>query len=520
MAEVGDPVPALPFAVFEDRSAPGSEIGLNPPTYVSSPPGANAKAQYSKAEAGGTSEPEEQGPRRQPEVSNALPTLAGTVMMLRSHQPSPPQTPLSGAGSTPKRITGPSDQLLSDDLMSPPSPRSMQILGKSRGLKRDRLDSSQPIPPAKKPGSNTKSAMKAKPQKAKASVASLALLTSAPQPTQPAGSNWWAQGSLGQPMQDQSAWLPAKQVSMQQNYSQWTAAPQARMDHMQPPGHNIASWLPAFASNPTRSLRTHPQGQGKQMQNDPNTWAPAYEQQQSDAWPPAPSMSQRGIMPATEAMQQPPQSFASQQPDIRAQQHPQPGHFTGRSLGMHMHDLVDEVLAHDIPACWTNGSAQHKHNRRAHSPAAWADGHNHEPPGQTHMLHEQPRVNGQPGHMYLQNEQLRQGHLQSGNSWPAPAGGHILAAQPAGKAQRPKKNARKKAQRLAQPANVSGSLSNGCAVCCTLAILSSIASEVRCVRMLPILACISLPSLCTLVYAQGSWIRAGLLMMPVNLSSI
>ena len=205
---------ALPLAVFEDRNVPAAQAnGAIAAMTISSPArGEKRKADLAPIFASGAGV---QQRRMQPEAPHSL---AGSVMLVRSREHITSQLPPSYPASTAKHATDrPEELVLPADILSPPSPRSMQILGKSRGLKRDRLDSTQPTPPAKRPAINPNSAAKARPQKGKAAARSLPVPP--PQPAQPVGSNWWSQGSPGQLAQNTSQSGPAAQPSITQDHS-------------------------------------------------------------------------------------------------------------------------------------------------------------------------------------------------------------------------------------------------------------------------------------------------------------
>ena len=211
-------------------------------------------------------------------------------MLLRSQQPSSSQLPPSHTASTSKPATGHSEVLpLPDDVLSPPSPRSMQILGKSRGLKRDRLESSQPTPPAKRPAMTPKSASKPRPHKVKAAVPSIAL-SPPPHTAQPVGSNWWAQGASAQPVQAPDHLAPAAHANPVQDHSRGDhPSLSGAVQHMQPSRQRgPESWQPAYPSSPPVPHQAYTRG-SKHVPSVPPAWASPHEQTHAEAWHSSPS---------------------------------------------------------------------------------------------------------------------------------------------------------------------------------------------------------------------------------------
>ena len=403
---------ALPLAVFEDRNAPAAQAGSGKAALPISNPGTGQK-NVREAVPRSASQAGLQLRRKQPEVSSTPHSLAQSVMLLRSQQPSSSQPQSTRPASTSKPATGHSEELvLPDDVLSPPSPRSMQILGKSRGLKRDRLESSQPTPPAKRPAINPNSASKPRLHKFKAAAPSMVL--SPPQKAQPVGSNWWAQGTA-QPVQAPGQLAPATHASLVQDHSRGGLPSQSGAQHMQPSGQQgSASWQPAYPSSPPVPDQAYPRGNNHVPSSSP-AWASAHAQTHAEAWQSSPPVS---TLPAKRAKQQPFRQPGPEHHSSAPRQQPRAGTYTGRSQDMQMQDLVNEVLAHDTPACWTNGS-MHKQHSRAGAPS-WPEAAG----SQAH-----PANGHGPG-------QRGQAHLQPEQSWPAPDGGrYILAPAPASKKQ-------------------------------------------------------------------------------------
>ncbi len=439
---------ALPLAVFEDRNAPAAQAGSGKAALPISNPGTGQK-NVREAVPRSASQAGLQLRRKQPEVSSTPHSLAQSVMLLRSQQPSSSQPQSTRPASTSKPATGHSEELvLPDDVLSPPSPRSMQILGKSRGLKRDRLESSQPTPPAKRPAINPNSASKPRLHKFKAAAPSMVL--SPPQKAQPVGSNWWAQGTA-QPVQAPGQLAPATHASLVQDHSRGGLPSQSGAQHMQPSGQQgSASWQPAYPSSPPVPDQAYPRGNNHVPSSSP-AWASAHAQTHAEAWQSSPPVS---TLPAKRAKQQPFRQPGPEHHSSAPRQQPRAGTYTGRSQDMQMQDLVNEVLAHDTPACWTNGS-MHKQHSRAGAPS-WPEAAG----SQAH-----PANGHGPG-------QRGQAHLQPEQSWPAPDGGrYILAPAPASKKQQFKTRSAQaewRAQRPGQQDTASASLDNGCVACDSL----------------------------------------------------
>ena len=437
---------ALPLEVFEDRSvlaaqADGGSAALSSPATRQHRSLGNVPTPASKT--GG------QHKRNQPEVTCAPQSLAASVMLLRSHQPSTLQLSLSHPASAAKHGIGRSEELgVPDDLLSPPSPRSMQILGKSRGLKRDRLDSSQPTPPAKRPALAPNSVCKPTPRKGKAAVPGLAALP--PQTAQPVGSNWWSQGSAAQPVPVPSQLAPATKADMALNHSRTGHPSLSGAQYMQLSGwRDSASWQPGYPSSPPVPYGAYTRG-NKHIPNDP-VWAPSCEQESAGAWHSSSPVSRHSTVPAKQALRQPSQQHVPERSSTGADQQPQAVRYKGRSQDMQMQDLVNEVLAHDTPACWAKGSTREQHSR-AGGPSWTKDRHI-----------PTPRAGGQgPG-------QRMQTHPQPEQSWPAPDGGrYILALPPVSKMQQPETKAtqaERKDQHLEQHHSPMGGVENGCVVC-------------------------------------------------------
>ena len=212
MSEAKASTGALPLSVFEDRGAPlESPAAINDRAagFASSPPFGRPS---SKQEAvGNAREAQRQHKRKQPEGITVLDSPLGSVMTLRSHQ-------AQEDGESGQDIAAGLNQSLIPDLTMPPSPRSMEILGRSRGLRRARLA----------PHHQQKSSLKTviphqQPQVAQ--MSSPAARVPSELALQPVGSNWWA---VGRPMQHPGA-LPAGQ----QQHAGWQGAAQQLL----PQGH-------------------------------------------------------------------------------------------------------------------------------------------------------------------------------------------------------------------------------------------------------------------------------------------
>ena len=431
---------ALPLAVFEDRNVQAAQAGSGKAALPISSPVTGQKTMREAAPKS-ASQAGLQHRRKQPEVCSVSHSLAQSVMLLRSQQPSSLQLPPAHPASTSKPATGHSEELaLPVDVLSPPSPRSMQILGKSRGLKRDRLDSSQPSPPAKRPATTPNAASKPRPHKVKAAVPNVVL--SPPQTAQPVGSNWWAQGSSAQPVHSPDERAPAAHADLVQDHSRGGHPSQAGAQHMQPPGQRESpSWQPACPSSPPFPYQAHIRGSRDVSVKAP-AWASPHEHTHAEAWRSSPPVSRRSTLAAKPAKQQPSRQPPPEHHSSAPRQQPQTARYNGRSQDLQMQDLVSEVLAQDTPACWANGSSHKQHSRAVAS--SWSTAHQAD--GQ---------ASGQRG----------QAHQQPEQSWPAPDGGrYILAPPQVSKKQQSKTRSAQpewRAQGLGQQGSATGSLNNG-----------------------------------------------------------
>ncbi len=403
---------ALPLAVFEDRDVLAAQTG----SAIAALPIFSPSTEQNKAAGNSQKAISETGARqrrKQAEVSSAPHSLAQSVMLLRSRQPSSS----AAAATTPRKhlpstATGRSEECCRCQtmLLSPPSPRSMQILGKSRGLKRDRLESSQPTPPAKRPAMTPKSASKPRPHKVKAAVPSIAL-SPPPQTAQPVGSNWWAQGSSAQPVQAPDHLAPAAHANLVQDHSRGGhPSLSGAVQHMQPSGQRgPESWQPAYPSSPPVPHQAYTRG-NKHIPSVPPAWASPHEQTHAEAWHSSPPVSRHGTVPGNQSKQQPSRrpvpdhhsSAAHQQPQAAALQWQEPEHADagpGERGSCPRHTSMLEEWQH------TEAAQQ---------------GRCCEPPGIRSPSIGQVGTPGQRGQAPLQPEQ----------SWPAPEGGRTFSPRP------------------------------------------------------------------------------------------
>lgn len=394
---------ALPLAVFEDRGAAPDSAGPLQVGRECDESLAAEQAISAQKVNGNKQEARKARKRKQPEDNSMPKSLAGSVMMLRSqHSPASSVLPV-GTEATIQYAQGPpAQQQTPDGGMAPPSPDLMQILGKSRGLKRDPLEPAQLMPTLKK--------SKIKSLAQKAPVVNL----TPPLPAgQPVGSNWWAQVPPGPPMQTFNQQAAIQQPASWEHSSPyvdacaWGSASQQQQQS--------APWpLPPNAApkSAMQAAEAYPRGPASQ------------HEQQAALWPLPPNMTNgKSQSQAPVADWQEPRQHHSHQPSMRAQMPAQKVQYHGRSQGGHMRDLVGEVLAYDVPACWGNGNAQQQ---------------------QYHGAGPLPKMEA-GGDARLPNMQPGQGPGQPGQWWPAPDGGRFVLDT------RPKKQRAKKAKQDKQP---------------------------------------------------------------------
>ena len=300
MSEVKASTGALPLSVFEDRGAPlesPAAINDRAADYASSPP---FGLPSSKQEAiGNAREAQRQHKRKQAEGITVLDSSLGSVMTLRSHQ-------AQGDGESGQGIAEGINQPLIHDLTTPPSPRSMEILGRSRGLRRARLA----------PHQQQKSSLRMvnphqQPQVAQ--MSSPAARTPSELASQPVGSNWWV---ARRPMQHTGA-LPAGQ----QQHAGWQGAAEQPL----PQGnHKSASWLAHQAKKHAISYPAFEEGSGVAPAGPRHSRAMKRQRTSQHALP------------------------AEAQPFLPRAAHIAP-HCAQSAPVQH---LVGEALAHAAPACW------------------------------------------------------------------------------------------------------------------------------------------------------------------------
>ena len=231
MSEVKASTGALPLSVFENRGASlesPAAFNVTAAAFTSSPPLGRPLSKQEPNE--NAREAQRQRKRKQPEGSTVLDSSLGSLMTLRSHQ-------AQGESESGQDIAAGLNQPLIPDLTMPPSPRSMEILGRSRGLRRARLA----------PHQQQKSSLKTVPshqQPQAAQMSSPAARIPSELASQPVGSNWWA---AGQPMQQTGA-LPAGQ----QHRAGWQGA----AEQLLPQGHLKSPGWPAHQA--MRHATSHP----------------------------------------------------------------------------------------------------------------------------------------------------------------------------------------------------------------------------------------------------------------------
>ena len=238
MSELKASTGALPLSVFEDRGAPlesPAAINDRAADVASSPPFARPSSKQEPI--GDAREAQRQHKRKQPEGIAVLDCSLGSVMTLRSHQ-------AQGDGESSQDIAAGLSQPLIPDVTMPPSPRSMEILGRSRGLRRARL-----APHHQQKSSLKMVAPHQQPQVARMSTPAARVFSELA--SQPVGSNWWA---ARQPMQHPGA-LPAGQ----QHHAGWQGASEQPL----PQGHlNSPTWPAHQAKKHTASHPAFEEGSG------------------------------------------------------------------------------------------------------------------------------------------------------------------------------------------------------------------------------------------------------------------
>ena len=394
----------LPLAVFEDRGAAPDSAGPLGGGEGDEPLAAEQVISAQKLN-GNKQEARKARKRKQPEDNSVPESLAGSVMMLRSqHSPASAVLPVSTEATIQDAKGPPAQQQVQNGGMAPPSPGLMQILGTSRGLQRDPLEPAQLMPPLKR--------RKFKSLAQKAPVVNLA----PPLPAgQPVGSNWWAQVPPGPPMQSYIQQAAIQQpASWEHNNPSvdtcaWGSASQQQQQQ------HLASWplLPnAAPKSAMQAAEAYPRGSASQ------------HEQQAAPWPLPPNMTNgKSQSQAPIAEWQGTRQHHSHCPSTRAQMPAQPVQYTDRSQGGHMRDLVGEVLAYDMPACWGSGNVQQQQYHGAGPSSKMEAG----------------------GDPYMPSMQPGQGPGQLGQWWPAPDGGRFVLDT------RPKKQRAKRAKQDKQP---------------------------------------------------------------------
>ena len=300
MSEVKASTGALPLSVFEDRGASlesPAAFNVTAAAFTSSPPLGRPLSKQEPNE--NAREAQRQRKRKQPEGSTVLDSSPGSLMTLRSHQ-------AQGDSESGQDIAAGLNQPLIPDLTMPPSPRSMEILGRSRGLRRARLA----------PHQQQKSSLKTVPphqQPQAAQMSSPAARVPSELASQPVGSNWWA---AGQPMQQTGA-LPAGQ----EHRAGWQGA----AEQLLPQGHLNSPGWPAHQA--MRHATSHPafeEGSGVASAGPRHGRASKRQRTQQHAPP------------------------AEAQPSFPRAAHTAP-HCAQSAPAQH---LVGEALAHAAPACW------------------------------------------------------------------------------------------------------------------------------------------------------------------------
>ena len=361
MSEVKAATGALPLSVFEDRGAPLEIPAANNNTaadFISSPPA--GRPSLKQQPDGNAQEARKQRKRKQPEGTIVLDSSLGSVMTLRSHQaPADRDSGQEGAAGF--------NELLIPDLTTPPSPRSMEILGRSRGLKRANL-----VPNRQQRSPLKKGTLDEHPQSAQM-YSPAARMHSEPA-SQPVGSNWWA---AGQPMQHPGA-LPAGQ----QHHLGWQGAAEQ-------------VWHPGYQSPP--------RWPGQQV----NKHAPSHPAlEEGSGVASAGPRHGRALKRQRASQHAPPAEAQPCLPRANVPSHT-PYHAQG-ALGGH---LVGETIAHAVPACWA-GRLSHCQQDLACLPAAQR--------AEAAQCSEQ--------HSSIDPAMRPTGHQQS---WPAPGdGSNVLSPLP------------------------------------------------------------------------------------------
>ena len=300
MSEVKASTGALPLSVFEDRGAPlvsPAAINDRAADFASSPPFGRPSCKLEPVR--NAREAQRKHKRKQPEGNTVLDSSLGSVMTLRSHQ-------AQGDSESGLHIAAGLNEPLIPDLTMPPSPRSMEILGRSRGLRRARLAPKQQQKSSLQPVTTHQQPQVAQMSSPRAHIPSALA-------SQPVGSNWWA---AGQPMEHPGA-LPAGW----QHHGGWQGA----AEQLLPQGHhNSPHWLAHPAKKHAISHPAFVEGSGVASAG-PRHGRALKRQHTSQHAPPAEA--------------QPCLPRAAQSTPHRAQDMP-------------AQHLVGEALAHAAPACW------------------------------------------------------------------------------------------------------------------------------------------------------------------------
>ena len=300
MSEVKAPTGTLPLSVFEDRGAPfesPAAFNVTAAAFASSPPLGQPLSK--QVPDGNAREAQRQHKRKQPEGSTVLDSSLGSLMTLRSHQ-------AQGDGESGQDLAAGLKQPLIPDLTMPPSPRSMEILGRSRGLRRARLAPKQQQKSSLEPVTTHQQPKVAQMSSPGAHIPSALA-------SQPVGSNWWA---AGQPMEHPGA-LP----SGQQHHAGWQGA----AEQLLPRGHHSSPhWLAQSAKKHATSHPALEEGSGVAPAGPRHGRALKRQRTSQHALP------------------------AEAQPFLPRAAHTAP-HCAQSAPAQH---LVGEALAHAAPACW------------------------------------------------------------------------------------------------------------------------------------------------------------------------
>ena len=360
MSEVKASTVALPLSVFEDRGAlweSPAAINDRAADSASSPP--FGRPSCKREPIRNALEAQRQHKREQPEGITALDSSPGSVMTLRSHQ-------AQGDGESGQGIAAGCDQPLLPDLTMPPSPRSMEILGRSRGLRRARLAPKQQQKSSLEPMTTHKQLQVAQMSSPGAHIPSALA-------SHPVGSNWWA---AGPPMQHPGV-LPAER----QHHAGWQGA----AEQLLPQGHlNSPSWPAHQAKKHATSHPAFEEGSGVASAGPRHGRALKRQRTSQHAQP-------AGAQP-----------FHPRAADLSCAPH--------SAQGARIQHLVGGPIAHAAPACWAGSLSHHQQELACQAGAL--------PAKAAHSSKRHSSMEPAMGPVGLQQ------------SWPAPGGGSGVLAPP------------------------------------------------------------------------------------------